>query len=454
MPILGVIGGEVVTTPFFAAQRIDPSNPHGLNAQTDPDNVGPLGQPIPADGTGNEVQVYFGCWLDINQTTPQLPDPTTAASAAGPYTPVQSIQDAIRGKHQCLVAQIYLEPPEPQIAVGITPALSDKLAQRNLNIVGAASPHQIPVTFDIRPTAASLPDGQTPDELMVDWSALPPDSTASIYLPGTSADAILKAADRLYTRHGLSRADAHTIACRARGITYVPIPRGTGSNFAGLLTVDLPPSLPRGRTFTVLARQITNASGRLSPPPPKIQSRKDAAAVILEEFAWRRVLGSFQISIPVETKRELLEPEERLLSVLRWIARGIPTGNRWYPVFRRYLHQIAGRVGGLGGNPTTILPSPQGNGGLAHSPPKHPGPALSATGKVAGLVFDRFGDFIGFLLDTHAGEREFFSREREIARLAQRAWRERLLVTVWSHPSDSTRPERIIVREPPEPFGP
>jgi hypothetical protein len=456
IPLLGVINGEVVTIPCFAAPRVGPANPLGLNAQTDPDNVGPLGQPIPPDSTGHEVQVYFGCWLDINQTTPQLPDPTSTASAARPYTPTQSIQDAIRGKHQCLVAEIYLQPPEPQIATGITPAISDKLAQRNLNIVGAASPHQIPVTFDLKPTAASLRAGQTPDELMIDWSLLPTGSRASIYLPGASADAILKVADRLYTRHGLSRVDAHTLACHARGITYVPIPSGIGSNYAGLMTVDLPPSLGRGHGFAVVARQITNAFGQKPVPPPLQQPRQRAGGAspttLGEPIEWRRVLGSFQISIPVETKHALLGPEERLLSVLRWIARSIPTTSRWFPVIQRYLHQVAGRVSGLGGNPITILPSPQGSG-HAHPIHKPPHSGKYVTGKIAGLVFDHFGDFTGFWLDTEHGEREFFSRAKEIRLLTERAWRERLRITVCSEHHDPHRVQTIIIRDPPDPFG-
>jgi len=77
----------------------------------------------------------------------------------------------------------------------------------------------VPTTFDIKPTATNLPPGHTPDDIMIDWGHLPEGSHASIYLPGTSADQILTMADRLYTRHGLSRSDAHTLTCAARGIT-------------------------------------------------------------------------------------------------------------------------------------------------------------------------------------------------------------------------------------------
>jgi hypothetical protein len=422
--------------------------------------VGPVGEDIPPDASGNEVQVYFGCWLDINQTTAVLPDPNNPASAAGPYTPVQSIQQAIRGKHQCLVAEINLDPPEPQIAPGTSPAVSDKLAQRNLTIVEVASPHQVPLTFDIKPTSAVLPPGQAPDELMIDWGQLPVGSKASIYLPGTNAKTILGRANRMYTRHKLAFQDAHTLTCPARGITYVPVPSGVGSNYAGLLTVDLPPTVKPQQAFKVVARQLTNTSARQpTPPPPPPQIETPIAlraalpdAVVIDRIEWRRVLGSFQLTVPVETREALLGPELRLLSVLRWIAKGIPHHSRWYLVFRRYLEQIAGRVTALGGDPGSVLPSSSGDGG-ATPPHKGPEDRLHVTGKIAGLIFDRFGDFAGFLLDTEDGEREFSSREKDIAELAERAWRERLRITVCFERHEPHRPESIIIREPPTPFG-
>jgi murein tripeptide amidase MpaA len=452
VPLLGVQNGEVVTIPFFAAARVNPAGANGLNAQTDPDNVGPVGEKIPPDSSGNEVQVYFGCWLDINQTTPQLPNPSGTASAAGPFTAVQSIQDAIRGKHQCLVAEINLDPPDLQITTGATPAVSDKLAQRNLEIVGVASPHQVPQTFQIKPTAATLAPGQKPDELMINWGGLPAGTTASIYLPGTSADTILEMADKLYSYHGLSRTDAHTLSCSASGVTYIPIPPGVGSNYAGLLTVDLPDAVKARAGFQVLTRQLTNTSERLvgqAPPPPGIAVV--GRSVETELIQWRKVLGSFQLTIPVQTRDALLVPEERLLSVMRWIFKGIPHNNRWYPVIRRYLEVIAGRVTSLGGDPIQILPSPTGDGGKQPGQPK-PGEHLHFTGKIAGLIFDRFGDFDGFILDTAEGERTFHSRAKEIAELAERAWRERLRISVFAEDHEPHRPSSIIIREPPVPF--
>ena len=76
------------------------------------------------------------------------------------------------------------------------------------------------------------------------------------------------------------------------------------------------------------------------------------------------------------------------------------------------------------------------------------------TGKISGLIFDRFGDFEGFLLDTEDGEVEVLSRERDMRDLAERAWRERLRITVWSEEDEMERhrPVRVVVHDPPVGF--
>jgi hypothetical protein len=135
---------------------------------------------------------------------------------------------------------------------------------------------------------------------------------------------------------------------------------------------------------------------------------------------------------------------------MRWIHQGIPASDRWSPVFERYLAQIADRVHGFGGDPTQILPSPTGEGSRKHR--RHEERRVY-TGKIAGLIFDRFGDFEGFLLDTEGGERAFHSREKEVEELIERAWRERLRITVWAERDEPHRPLSIIVREPPASFG-
>jgi hypothetical protein len=448
IPLLGVVNNEIVTIPFFAAPRVDPTNPAGLNAQTDPVNVGPNGQAIPPDGSGAEVQVYFGCWLDINQTAHVMP--ADGVNGSAPFVPARSIQELIRGQHQCLVAEINLDTPAPQIATGIAPANSDKLAQRNLTIVGVASPHQVPVTFDIKPTAQAAAPTETPDELLIDWGGVPPGTKASIFLPGTSADAILETANRLYLAHGLSREDAHTINCQARGLTFMPIPPGIGSNYAGLLTLDLPPAVPRDRVFKVVARQLRTIRAKRPAPIPILEIALHAAATSQTDLIeWRRVVGTFQLNIPVSTRELLLPIEERLLSVLRWIASRMAVTDRFYPVFQRYLQQVGGRVTDLGGDPSTIKPSPSGE-------PERPKPrdARCVTGKVVGIMFDHFGDFEGFTLDDGDREHRFLSREQHVEQLVERAWRERLRITVCAARQSPHLVATIIVLEPPALFGP
>ncbi len=53
------------------------------------------------------------------------------------------------------------------------------------------------------------------------------------------------------------------------------------------------------------------------------------------------------------------------------------------------------------------------------------------TGKVSGVLYDRFGDFEGFTLRTFDGEEHSFrGNEEEMGRLVYRAWEERILITV------------------------
>ncbi|MDP9104388.1 MAG: hypothetical protein M3N49_00400 [Candidatus Eremiobacteraeota bacterium] len=68
------------------------------------------------------------------------------------------------------------------------------------------------------------------------------------------------------------------------------------------------------------------------------------------------------------------------------------------------------------------------------------------TGKVTGLIYDRAGDFDGFLVDTDEGQRAFDSREPGIEDVAGRAWAERILTTVYADEAEPWRPVRIVLR--------
>jgi len=264
-------------------------------------------------------------------------------------------------------------------------------------------------------------------------------------------------AAKRYSASKLTRVDDHTVECEVQRVTYVPIPLGSGLNHTGLITVELPEGVQSGQLFTIVVRQVSHAPGRATPPPePEIDvAAAEDFSVVKYSRGWQRVIGTFQISIPVHSKQVLLEPEERLLSVLRWILESVPTPDRWYPVFRRYVDEIANRVRGLGGEPGHILPSPTGEGVPTPERPQKPRPEArrAFTGKIAGLIFDYFGDFEGFLLETEEGTRKFLSREHEVAELAERAWSQRLRITVLSEMDEPERPMTIIIRQPPSPFS-
>ena len=437
IPVFGVDGaGHVVAIPCFADKRVAAGSL--LSAQTDDKNVLLNGiQPAAGDGV---AYAYFGCWLDINQSMPNaVPLSPVPAASANPWTNgSQSVLAAIKGKHQCLIAEISYDADPVQD--GETPASSDKLAQRNLVVVQSANPgnpasHRISHTFDIRPTP-KLAAGLPVDELMIDWGNTPSGSSVRLYLPGAGAAAVLDLAAKMYPRHGLRQVDASTLQCAAAGATWLPVPQG-GGNFAALLTVDLPATVRKGQAFTVVVRQVTSGAGA------RQLDDRNAKATAIE----RRILGTFQLTIPVSTEEALLEPEERLLSIMRWIEEGIPANDRWWPVVARYVAQIADRVEGFGGDPTQILPSPTGDG-IPKPPRPEPKPekCIDFAGKISGLVFDRFGDFEGFLLDSEDGERAFHSREREMEELVERAWRERLRVTVRVDRGEPRTPQSIIIR--------
>lgn len=366
IPLLGIeggmAGGEVISIPCFAAPRIDSSDPtKTLNDQPDPANV----QTLQPDTTGAESYNYFGCWLDINQSSqPQFPFQASPMDGPYPAADRKTIYEHIRNKHQCLVAEIAFDPdPIPPNA---TPGSSDKLAQRNLMIVESPNPgnlasRRIPNTFDIRPTRANLGPDEIPDELMIDWGNTPVGSLATLYLPGVSVTQILEMAVQMYRSHRLIRIDDHTLRCPTDGITYIPIPPGSDTNLAGLLSIDLPPTVRRDEVFTVVVRQVTS-TGKELPIEPRLQdSPSENLAIVEHSRKWRRILGTFQLTIPVRTKEEMLGPEERILSNLRWVQQSIPENNRWFPVFNRYVEQIANRVDALGGDSSQVEASPTGD---------------------------------------------------------------------------------------------
>ena len=143
------------------------------------------------------------------------------------------------------------------------------------------------------------------------------------------------------------------------------------------------------------------------------------------------IVGSFQVKIPVSTRDGDAAGRGNHLGHPEGAAGGDAKDQRWYPVLVRYIGQIAGRVDGLGGNAPAIPPSLGG-----YRPPRKPigrpceEDIEEFTGKVCEVVFNCFGDFVGFVMDDCCEHRTFESRKREIGDLALRALKERLTLIV------------------------
>jgi len=69
------------------------------------------------------------------------------------------------------------------------------------------------------------------------------------------------------------------------------------------------------------------------------------------------------------------------------------------------------------------------------------------TGKVSSLVFDKFGDFSGFEIETkHEGHKKFKGNSGQLAHIVEKAWKEKVMVTVVAEEHDDENPQEIIFR--------
>ncbi|HEY7097842.1 MAG TPA: hypothetical protein VH437_14040 [Terriglobales bacterium] len=415
------VGADHITLPFFATGNF------GSNTDYDPGGVNNRDIEIP-DGR-DSTWAYFGCFLNLYDSANVLDG--------------KQIQGWLNGNHHCIVAQIAFDGAE--VFSGANPESSDKLAQRNLQIThsdnpGPASTHRIPQTFDIRPSEVNEQATEV-DELMIDWGAIPKGSVASIYWPQVQASEVLALASQLYPRHSLKASDANTVQVKVTGgVTYVPIPKSAGENFAGLLTVDLPTTVVTGQEFDVVVRRI----GTRQPPPIILLQRREKSENIPPQLGnWRYVIGTFQVKIPVTTAEVMLFPEENTLAIMKWRLQQVPPGNRWYPVLKRYISFIADRVKGLGGDPDAIPPSPDG------APVRTPKPCedvVEYTGRVAEIIFDCYGDLEGFVLADCCSIYSFKTREKEIGEIVLRACKDHFTVSVFVPRTGPRRIQKVVIR--------
>jgi hypothetical protein len=201
-----------------------------------------------------------------------------------------------------------------------------------------------------------------------------------------------------------------------------------------------------GQTFRVVLRQVVNTpAARPRPPvpvpPPTIERRRRAgapaelaAAIIQRPVKSRHIVGAFQFSVLVQTRPQILPIVERAAVNLRRVIDTIPHENRWFPVIQRYLSQVTGKVKALGGRD------------------ERRDERARFEGKIAGICFDRFGDFEGFWLDTEDGKRSFHSREKEVEELVREAWTGRIAVMVFVEREDRDEVNSIVLLRPPASF--
>ena len=280
---------------------------------------------------------------------------------------------------------------------------------------------------------------------MIDWGDVPKGSTASIYWPAVAAADVIALAKTWGGAAGLASSDAHTLTLQVDGgVSYLPIPKGTTQNFAGLFTLELPPGIKTGQQFEVLVRRVSTQPGkRPSPPPPPLHAApslkpaKPAPAaelqptiVIRRPPVWRYVVGSFVVRIPVSTGAKMLITEQLTLASMKWRLAHLSPGNRWAPVLERYIKYLSARLDGIGGDssqvPASLTWTPPLHGGGQEHPPHKP----DLCGKVAEVLFDCHGEFDGFVLDECCRQRVVRSRERGVADLVLLACRENLTLCV------------------------
>jgi hypothetical protein len=122
--------------------------------------------------------------------------------------------------------------------------------------------------------------------------------------------------------------------------------------------------------------------------------------------------------------------------VLRHVAAAIPAGNRWEPVFARYLGELEDRVRAFGGDPDDALPSPTGHpaGALPGEGGVFPGVCVS--GRIGRLFYDCLGDFEGFELRNCDGTIRIPACERGIERVVLTACERNLVLTIHRKPND------------------
>ena len=168
------------------------------------------------------------------------------------------------------------------------------------------------------------------DELAFFWNNLPLKSQVEVFLPGCDVTEIVNYRNLRHAPGTVQVSGPETLRLTVGGPVYLPVPAVFGDNIAGLMTVTLPPGIKHGQKFRIDVLQL----------------RSD------EE----RVLGGFQLNIPVNEARVLIDPETRLLQTFQRRVALTPKASRWHGVLERqrdYLRERARGFADLAGVPWT-----------------------------------------------------------------------------------------------------
>jgi hypothetical protein len=438
VPLVGTVGGEVASIPFFASERVETvQGQAGATSMASQifDSTYEI-RDIAPNPSGAEVTVYFGCWLDINQTRKRIPINPGASDGPWPDAACRSIQELARGRHMCIVSEVFFEPDPTQL--GETPDSSDNLSQRNLAILHSDNPggpnsHTVMHTFEVKASSiplnlqllqggaagvnlAAVSKRYRVDELFFRWYNLPPESEVTVYFSDIDTNAIQALASLRRSPLACQVIDKHTLRFKVAGATWMPIPGGRDLNIPALLSIKLPDSVVYGQEYRVTVHQVEGRTGK--------------------------IIGSCEFRIPVSKAELILNEEIRTLSVFKHILTTVPADNRWYPLMQRYVHHLGLRVDALGGDATTVHPNPNGSGQpydphgdrpTTDSGDEQPGTGLETfTGLVREIIYDCNGRFEGFVIESCETQRRFKACEPTLENLVFRACRERSKLTVFT----------------------
>lgn len=382
VPLLGTAGGQLVSIPFFNAQRQNSVTGQSGAASMASQLLDPNYdiQDITPNAAGEEVTAYFGCYLDINTPTKRFP---IAPGGDGPFPDAASlsIRDLLRGWHNCIVAEILIDGDDTRPGAG--PADSDNLSQRNLTIIGLENPGHSASrtamhTFEVAPSGISKSSDVTPatspiaqfgltgkrnqriwpDELMFDWHNLPADTLVTLYFSDIDTAEIEAMLVARISPASFTVLDSKTVRFRIGDCGWLPLPGGRDVRIPVLISIALPDGIVEGQVYRTTVRQINGRTGK--------------------------VIGTIEIEMPVSKAAFLRFDAERKLSFIGHLTGTLAHNDRWRPLFTRLLGHLAATVDALGGKSRDIEPNPDGSGEPARPIAWTPGDAFPPRGFASG----------------------------------------------------------------------